>query len=239
MTEITAHTDTASPVTLITGGSAGIGAATVHRLLKAGHRIAATGRDEEKLAALARTAAAGDRLLLLPGDATSPAAVADAVARTVATYGRLDHAIANAGYSTHDTLADGDPTAWQGMVLTNVLGPALLVNAALPALRETHGRIVLLGSVAGAKNTPGNMYSVTKWAVHALAENTRMQVTSDGVGVTLIAPGRVDTPGFWGGRPSGNVLSPETIADCIAWTLNQPPGTDVNQVLVRPLGQPV
>ncbi|MEU1777867.1 SDR family oxidoreductase [Streptomyces abikoensis] len=243
MTDTTAPNGDQGPVTLITGGSTGIGAATVLRLLKAGHRVAATGREAAKLAALAGRAAAGERLLTLPGDATDPGAVASAVAATAERFGGLDHAVANAGFSTHDTIADGDPAGWRDMVLANVLGPALLVNAALPALRASRGRIVLIGSVAGVKNTPGNMYSVTKWAVHALAENTRMQVTTDGVGVSLIAPGRVDTP-FWdsrpdGTRPPGPALSAESIAECVAWVLSQPEGTDVNQVLVRPLGQPL
>lgn len=74
------------------------------------------------------------------------------------------------------------------MVLTNVLGPALLAKAALPHLQATRDRLVLIGSVAGFKNAPGNLYSATKWAVTALAENIRLQTTALGVGVTLIAP---------------------------------------------------
>jgi NAD(P)-dependent dehydrogenase (short-subunit alcohol dehydrogenase family) len=113
------------------------------------------------------------------------------ITAAVDKFGRLDVAIANAGFYTQDTLAEGDPDHWREMILTNVLGPALLIRAALPALRQTRGRIVLVGSVAGVKNTPGNLYSVTKWAVTALAENTRMMVTGDGIGVTLVAPGRL------------------------------------------------
>ncbi|MER6977782.1 SDR family NAD(P)-dependent oxidoreductase [Streptomyces carpinensis] len=79
------------------------------------------------------------------------------------------------------------------MVLTNVLGPALLVRETLPHLRESKGRIVITGSVAGVRNTPGNLYSVTNWAPHAPAENTRLLVGKDGVGVTVVAPGVVDT----------------------------------------------
>jgi len=128
-----------------------------------------------------------------------------------------------------------------GTVLVNVLGPALLVKAALPALRASRGRIVFLGSVAGFKNTPGNMYSVTKWAATGLAENTRLLVTGDGIGVTLIAPGRVDTP-FWSRRSTGAAadgpsLTAEHIADTIAWALDQPASVDINTVLLRPVGQ--
>ncbi|MBL1066590.1 SDR family oxidoreductase [Streptomyces sp. 7-21] len=231
----------AAPVTLVTGGSTGIGAAAVHRLLARGHRVTATARREANLQRLAAEADAGERLLTVPGDAGDAADVAEAVTRTVKTFGRLDHIVANAGFSTHDTLADGDPAAWREMVLTNVLGPILLIQAALPALRETRGRIVLVGSVAGVKNTPGNVYSVTKWAVTGLAENTRQLVTGDGIGVTLIAPGRVDSP-FWdsrGERPPGPALSSDRIAETIVWALSQPPGTDINTLVVRPTGQAV
>jgi NADP-dependent 3-hydroxy acid dehydrogenase YdfG len=126
------------------------------------------------------------------------------------------------------------------MVLTNVLGPALLIKAALPALKQARGRIVLIGSVAGFVHTPGNIYGVTKWAVTGLAENTRRMVTGDGIGVTLIAPGRVETP-FWdagGGPPEGGLLSADQIADSIVWAISRPSGVDVNTVIVRPIGQP-
>jgi NAD(P)-dependent dehydrogenase (short-subunit alcohol dehydrogenase family) len=75
--------------------------------------------------------------------------------------------------------------------------------------------------------------------VHPLAENTRMLVTESGVGVSLIAPGKVDTP-FWdtrGGTPPGPALSAENIADDIMRVLGQPAGLDVNTVTIRPTGQ--
>src|SRR3954469_19172924 len=139
-----------SLVMLITGASSGIGAATARRLLAAGHRVAVTGRDPARLARLAADLGTGDdRLLTVTGDATEYADVAAAVQTTVDAFGRLDAVVANAGFSAHDTLADGDPDRWREMVLTNVLGPALLVRAALPALTDSGGRIVFVGSTAG------------------------------------------------------------------------------------------
>ncbi|MEU0743237.1 SDR family oxidoreductase [Streptomyces sp. NPDC006134] len=232
----------ASPVALITGGSSGIGAATARRLLAEGHRVAVTGRGAGRLEKFAEeTGAKPDTLLTIPGDAADHEAVAAAVHRTVETFGRLDTVVANAGYATHDSLADGDPAGWRDMVLTNVLGPALLIHHALPALKESRGRIVLIGSVAGVVYTPGNIYGATKWAVTGLAENTRRMVTGDGVGVTLIAPGRVETA-FWdeaGGAPEGLNLTAEQIADSVVWAVLQPAGVDVNTVVVRPTGQAV
>jgi NADP-dependent 3-hydroxy acid dehydrogenase YdfG len=228
------------PVTLITGGASGIGAATARRLLDQGHRVTITGRDRQRLGRFARQLGEPAGLLPLAGDAADDRAVQAAVEATVDQFGRLDTVVANAGFASHDTLADGDPGRWREMVLTNVLGPTLLIRAALPALQQTRGRIVLLGSVAGFAHTPGNIYGVTKWAVTGLAENTRRMVTGDGIGVSLIAPGRVATP-FWdaaGGPPEGGLLTADQIADAIVWAISQPSGVDVNTVIVRPVGQP-
>jgi len=233
-----------SPVSrtvLITGAAGGIGEATTRRLLAAGYQVAISGRHEAQLQNLVSELNQPDQVFPVMADATDYEAINKAVGRTVERFGKLDVVIANAGFSTHDNLISGDPDRWREMVLVNVLGPALLVKAALPALRASRGRIVFLGSVAGFKNTPGNMYSVTKWAATGLAENTRLLVTGDGIGVTLIAPGRVDTP-FWSRRSTGAAadgpsLTAEHIADTIVWALDQPASVDINTVLLRPIGQ--
>lgn len=229
-----------SPVTLITGGSSGIGAAAAGPLLSQGHRVAITGRDPGRLARLAAELGQPAGLLALAGDASDYHAVQSAVESTLREFGRLDVAVASAGFSTAGDIADGDPAQWREMILTNVLGPALLIKAALPALRETRGRIVLIGSVAGLVHSPGNLYGVTKLAVTGLAENTRLMVTGDGIGVTLIAPGRVDTPfrAAHSGAPSAGMLTADQLADSIVWAISQPPGVDVNTLTVRPTGAP-
>ncbi|MFE9420053.1 SDR family oxidoreductase [Streptomyces griseofuscus] len=229
-----------SPVALITGGGSGIGAAVARQLLAAGHRVTLTGRTERRLRDFAEGLGDPEELTTVVGDAASYDDIRHAVDRTRTAYGRLDTVVANAGFATHDSVAEGDPAGWSEMVLTNVLGPALLIRASVDALKETRGRIVLVGSVAGFVNTPGNLYGATKWAVTGLAENTRRQVTEFGVGVTLIAPGRVETP-FWdgyGSLPPGPLLTADQIADSVVWAIRQPAGVDVNTVVVRPLGQP-
>lgn len=229
---------TTSPVTLITGGSAGIGAAVAMQLRRQGHRVAITGRDRGRLDHL--TASFPGDLLALTADASDYEAVQSAVDATVGKFGRLDSVVANAAFGTRGDLADGDPAEWREMILTNVLGPALLIRAALPELKRTRGRIVLVGSVVGFLPSAGNVYGATKWAVTGLAENTRLMVTGDGIGVTLVSPGRVETP-FWdihGGPPEGPILSADQVADCIVWAITQPAGVDVNTVTVRPVGAP-
>lgn len=231
---------TDSPVALITGGGSGIGAAVARQLLDAGHRVAVTGRGEARLRGFAEELGEPDGLLTIVGNAAEYGDVQAAVDTTLKAFGRLDTVVANAGFATHDSVAEGDPAGWTEMVLTNVLGPALLIRAAIDALKETRGRIVLVGSVAGFVHGPGNIYGATKWAVTGLAENTRRQVTEWGVGVTLIAPGRVETP-FWdsyGSLPPGHLLTADQIADSVVWAIRQPDGVDVNTVVVRPIGQP-
>ncbi|MGV9571835.1 SDR family oxidoreductase [Streptomyces nigra] len=231
---------TDSPAALITGGGSGIGAAVARRLLDAGHRVAVTGRGEERLRRFADELGRPEGLLTLAGDAARYEDVQAAVDATLKAFGRLDTVVANAGFATHDSVAQGDPAGWPEMVLTNVLGPALLIRASIDALKESCGRIVLVGSVAGFVPTPGNLYGATKWAVTGLAENTRREVTEWGVGVTLVAPGRVETP-FWdglGGLPEGHLLTADQIADSVVWAVRQPAGVDVNTVVVRPIGQP-
>ncbi|MFD0214207.1 SDR family oxidoreductase [Streptomyces hirsutus] len=231
---------TDSPVTLITGGGSGIGAAVARRLLDAGQRVAVTGRGEERLRSFAKELGEPEGLVTVPGNAAEYDDVRSAVDTVLTAFGRLDTVVANAGFATHDSVAEGDPAGWTEMVLTNVLGPALLIRASIDALKETRGRIVLVGSVAGFVPTPGNLYGATKWAVTGLAENARREVTEWGVGVTLVAPGRVETP-FWdsyGSLPPGHLLTADQIAESIVWAMRQPAGVDVNTVVVRPVGQP-
>ncbi|MFF5360750.1 SDR family oxidoreductase [Streptomyces scabiei] len=228
-----------APVALITGGGSGIGAAVARQLLDLGHRVTVTGRRAERLRAFAAELGDPEGLLTVPGNAAEYADVQAAVDATLKEFGRIDTVLANAGFGTHDTVAEGDPAGWTEMVLTNVLGPALLVRASVDALKETRGRIMLVGSVAGFIHGPGNIYGATKWAVTGLAENTRRQVTEWGVGVTLIAPGRVETWDAYGSLPPGHLLTADQIADSVVWAIRRPAGVDVNTVVVRPIGQPV
>ncbi|WP_030457170.1 SDR family oxidoreductase [Herbidospora cretacea] len=226
---------------LITGGTSGIGAHTARLLLDRSHRVVVTGRDETRLKSFLDETGRPDRLLGIVADAADWRATQAAVTRAVAHFGALHAAVANAGFVAADhprTIADGDPELWGPMVLTNVLGPALLANAVLPHLETTGGRLVLIGSVAGLKNSPANLYSATKWAVTGMAENLRMYATSRGIGVTLVNPGMTDTA-FWQGGVPPLAMSPGPVAEAICFALGQPAGVDLNTLTIRPVGQPV
>lgn len=222
---------------VVTGGGSGIGAALARRANEAGHNVYATGRGEQRLAELAadldpQTSATR------AGDGSDWDEVQAALADAAERFGGVDVVVANAGGTVAGGFEDGDPDAWRTMVTTNVLGVALAAKAAIPLLAGRGGRLVLIGSVVGHKIPPGSLYSATKHAVTAMAESLRMEVTKKGIGVTLIAPGRTETP-FWEEMPDAPLLAPAAVAEAILWACDQPAAVDVNEILVRPAGQEV
>lgn len=223
----------------ITGGTSGIGAATARAAAAAGHRVYVLGRDLGRLEGLI----ASDENGLVSGgraDVTDWGSVQTAVTAAIQTLGRLDVVFANAGIGAGGDLLSGDPSRWAEMVMTNVYGVALTIKATLPALIESRGRLLMTGSVTGRKALPGSLYGATKWAVSALGESVRQQVREQGVGVTVIEPGIVDTP-FWPSRdawPQQAVLTVDDVAATVLWVIQQPEHVDVNEVLVRVRGQP-
>jgi NADP-dependent 3-hydroxy acid dehydrogenase YdfG len=121
------------------------------------------------------------------------------------------------------------------MVLTNVYGAALTIRATIEALRESHGHLLLTGSVAGRRALPGSLYSSTKWAITGMGESARQELEGSGVRVTVIEPGMVDTPFFE--NPVSNALQPADVARAVMYAISQPPHVDVNEILVRPTAQ--
>jgi NADP-dependent 3-hydroxy acid dehydrogenase YdfG len=127
------------------------------------------------------------------------------------------------------------PEQWREMVLTNVYGAALTIRATIPALKTAKGHLLLTSSVAGRRVLPGSLYSATKHAVTAMGEAARQDLHGTGVRVTVIEPGLTDTP-FFDERPS-DALEARDIARIVVFALSQPAHVDINEILVRPVGQ--
>jgi NADP-dependent 3-hydroxy acid dehydrogenase YdfG len=221
-------------VFLITGASSGIGEATARRAVEAGYRVVLGARRLDKLEALAAELGS-DHALAQRCDVTEWADQEALVAAALDAFGRLDVALANAGFGAKRGFLNESPEFWKSMVLTNVYGCALTIRATLPALRESKGHLLLTGSVAGRRALAGSLYSATKWAVTAMGEAARLELNGTGVRVTLIEPGSVDTP-FFDSPPEG-ALEPDDIARAILYAVSQPPHVDVNELLVRPTQQ--
>ena len=225
-------------VFLITGASGGIGAATARRASAAGYRLVLVGRDEQRLAGLAAALDAPRRTLTLRCDVQDWADQQAMVDRVREVWGRLDVVFANAGRGGGSGFLHGEPTpdVWQSMVMTNIFGVAATARLSLPALVESRGHLVLTGSVVGRVPIPGSFYSATKWAVTAMSECIRAEAIGTGVRVTVLQPGFVDTP-FLGRRPDGPVLNPDDVARAVLYAVQQPPQVDLNEIVIRPVGQ--
>ncbi len=223
---------------VITGASQGIGAATARAAAAAGWRPALLARSPEPLSTLA--AELGPDTLALPCDVTDWEQLTAALEQAETELDGIDAVFANAGVVTHTSFLGDDeapPEQWRDMVLTNVYGAAITARAALPALVRSRGHLLFTGSVAGRGIRVGNLYSATKHAVTALAQNIRAECVETGVRVTLVQPGLVDTDMITDEQRTRPQLDSGDVAEAVLYAVSQPQRVDVNEIVVRPTGQ--
>ncbi|MCM2279075.1 MAG: SDR family oxidoreductase [Oligoflexia bacterium] len=182
-------------VVLITGASSGIGEALAREFARKGARLALVARREGRLARLVKEFQdRGTEAIAISCDVTREGDLEKAVARTREKWGRLDIAIANAGFGVTGMLEELALEDYQRQFETNVYGVLRTIWASLPELKKTRGSLVLMGSVAGHIALTGSSpYSMSKFAVRALAEALRFELAPQGVAVTLISPGFVQS----------------------------------------------
>lgn len=229
-----------SKVFLITGASTGIGEATARRAVEAGFNVVLAARSTEKLKQL-QAELGPKRVLAVTCDVASWQSQQLMVAQTINHFGRIDVVFANTGFSKGSTFYGGPdkPDEWKEMVMVNVYGAAATARLTLPELVKHQGHLLITGSVVGRITSIRNLYSATKWAVTGMAQAIRNEMTGTGVRVTLVEPGVVDTP-FWDNlqKPGTAELQPDDIARAVMFAVSQPPHVDVNEILIRPTGQP-
>jgi NADP-dependent 3-hydroxy acid dehydrogenase YdfG len=232
----------ADPVLLITGASSGIGARLARQAAAAGYRLVLGARREERLIELVAELGGEERAVGVRSDVTEWNDAQELAATATRRFGRLDAVAANAGFGATRGFLEETPEHWRSMVLTNVLGVAYTIRATLPTLLEADaGHYLITGSVAGRRSLPGSLYSATKWAVTGIAESLRQELRqmhdNSSIRVTLLAPGMVDTD-FFENRPgTERALADDDVARAALWALQQPPGMDVNEILIRPSAQ--
>src|SRR5215472_1340303 len=179
---------------LITGASSGIGKELAWQLAQAGAMVTLAARRTELLEALAqRIVAEGkSRPLVVECDVTRDGDLEQAVAESVRAFGKLDVAIANAGFGVVGALRQLTIGNYRRQFETNVFGVLRTVYAALPELEKTKGNLVIIGSVAGWLPMPGgSAYGMSKFALRSLANSIDPELRPLGVKVTLISPGFV------------------------------------------------
>jgi 3-hydroxy acid dehydrogenase/malonic semialdehyde reductase len=235
---------------LVTGATAGFGAAFARRFVKDGHRVIATGRRVERLEALA--AELGSRLYATPLDMTDVGAIAGFVAALPEEWRQIDVLVNNAG------LALGLGPAWEAsledwdrMIATDITGLVHLTRAVLPQMvARDDGLIINLGSVAGDYAYPGgHVYGGAKAFVRQFSLNLRSDLAGLNVRVTNIEPGMVTGSEFsqvrFGGDESKAAavyagtqsLTPEDIAETAAWLISLPPHMNINRIELMPTCQ--
>ncbi|CAL9653225.1 SDR family NAD(P)-dependent oxidoreductase [Streptomyces cellulosae] len=203
---------------LVTGASSGIGAAVARRLSAEGWRLVLNGRDAGRLAETAAHAPAA----VFAEDLTRPAAERRLTRFALDKVGHLDLLVACAGVGWAGDFTTMTRRAFDEVMEVNLLTTLRLVRQVLPHMVEAgSGRVVLVGSLAGAVGVKGEaVYSASKAAVAVFADALRQELRGTGVGVSLVVPGVVDTPFFdRRGTPYARTrprpVPPERVADAV------------------------
>ncbi len=233
---------------LISGATAGFGAATARRFIAAGWRVIGTGRRADRLDAL--KAELGERFHGATFDITDEAAMAAALAALPADFAKIDVLLNNAGLALGTKPAPQTRLSdWKTMIGTNVTGLVTLTHHLLPGLIERRGAIVNIASVAS--NWPyagGNVYGGTKAFVRQFSLGLRSDLQGTGVRVTSIEPGLCESEftlvrnggdkaaydALYGGA---DPLQPQDIADTVFWVATLPAHVNINSLEIMPVSQ--
>ena len=180
-------------VVFITGGAAGVGAEVARRLHAKGARLLLTDVDADALASFA-AALGGDRVLTVTADVRDLPAMQAAVDAGVQRFGGVDVVVANAGIASYGSVLQVDPAAFKRLMDVNVLGVFHTVRAALPAIVERRGYVLVVSSLAAFTAAPGLApYNASKAAVEQFANALRLEVAHHGVDVGSAHMSWVDT----------------------------------------------
>ncbi|WP_176595076.1 MULTISPECIES: SDR family NAD(P)-dependent oxidoreductase [Sphingobium] len=233
---------------LITGATAGIGAASARRFVAAGWKVIVTGRRAERLHALVAELGA-DKVHAISFDMRDEAAIDAALAALPADFAQIDLLINNAGLALGTAPAHkADLDQWRQMIDTNITGLVTITHKLLPRLIERKGVIINLSSVAATyPYAGGNAYGGTKAFVSQFSLGLRSDLHGTGVRVTSIEPGMVETEftlvrtgsqaasdALYG---TANPMTAEDIAETLFWVATQPAHINLNRIELMPVTQ--
>ncbi|CAH0292288.1 SDR family oxidoreductase [Peribacillus sp. Bi134] len=237
-------------VIVITGASSGIGKATAKLLTKRGDKVVLGARREERLQKLAdKIKAEGGEVIYASTDVTKRSDVEALAKLAVDTFGRIDVWLNNAGLMPHSTFDKLHVDEWEQMVDVNIKGVLYGIAAGLPVMREQKsGHFINVSSVAGHQTHPGGgVYSGTKYAVRAISEALRQEEAQAGsnIRVTILSPGAVatelpntitdtDLKGGIDSLYSVVAIPAERIAETVAFVMDTPEDTAMNEIIIRP-----
>lgn len=238
-------------IVLVTGATAGFGAAVSRLFVQHGARVIAVGRRSDRLDALSAELGA-DRVLPLVLDVRDRQAVLAAVEALPESWSAVDILVNNAGLALGlEPAQSADLDDWDAMIDTNCRGLVTMTRAILPGMvARNRGHVVNIGSTAGEFPYPGgNVYGATKAFVRQFSLNLRADLFGTAVRVTDIEPGLVGGTEFSNVRFKGNdakaeaiyanteALTPDDIAEAIHWVATRPARVNVNTLQIMPVVQ--
>lgn len=235
-------------VVVITGASSGLGEAAARLLAENGAKLVLGARRIDRLQTLAGELDLGEQAVLKT-DVTDRAQVQRLVDHAVATHGRIDVLINNAGLMPSSMLENLHVDEWDRMIDVNLKGVLYGIAAALPHMKtQKSGHIINVASVAGHKVGPGGVvYAATKHGVRVISEGLRQEVKPYNIRSTIISPGAVETElpdtitdsvVAAGIREVYKLAIPaSSFARAVAFAMSQPEEVDINEILFRPTAQ--
>ncbi|KAJ3660775.1 hypothetical protein Zmor_005206 [Zophobas morio] len=242
-------------VAVITGASAGIGAAIAKQLVEEGLQVVGLARRSERVEDLAKQLEGKKgKLHAVKTDISKEEDILKAFKWVSDNLGPVHILINNAGIIQQTNLTEGDTEKWKKIFDTNVLGLCIATREAVKIMKanKIDGHIVHINSVAGHKvpNFPGlNVYPASKYAVTALTETLRQELNHLGlkIKITSVSPGLVGTEIFEANNSSitaeqlqkMNSLESEDIADSVLYVLSTPPHVQVHELTIKPVGETV
>jgi NADP-dependent 3-hydroxy acid dehydrogenase YdfG len=240
--------NTIGRVAVITGASSGIGEATARALAADGHRVALLARRRDRIQALAEEI--GDGAIAIEADVTDRNSIVAAAQRVQDDLGGADVLVNNAGVMLLGPFSAELSEDYRRMIETNLLGAITTTEVFLDQLvAGDGGDLINLSSVAGRTARPGNaVYAATKWGINGWSESLRQQL-QPGVRVIVIEPGAVatelpehithaQTRSAVEQMYQATSISAEDVAEIIAFAVSRPRNVSLNEILVRPTGQP-
>ena len=237
-------TELANKVVAITGGGTGIGAGIAKELAIAGCRVIIGGRREEPLRKLADSVASPHPIHCKTLDVAENDSIRDFFTEVRATFGSVDILVNSAGINIQNrTMASMDPDDWDRVMRINATGAYRCILEVLPAMRARRdGLVINISSVAGKRaiQLGGVVYCASKFAMTALGTAISNEVREEGVRITNVYPGEVNTP-ILDNRPTpvtqahkDAILQPEDIASLIVSICRLPPRACVPEIVIKP-----
>jgi 3-oxoacyl-[acyl-carrier protein] reductase len=226
-------------VSIVTGGSKGIGLAVARALLARDGQVAISARSDADLRKAAESLAGGERLLTVRADVREPQDAERLVRETAHRFGGVDVLINNAGVGVFANVAEMTIDAWRQVIDTNLSGVFYCTRAALPEMRRRGGGFVINVSSLAGKNafTGGAAYCASKAGLNQFSEALMQEVRHDNIRVSYVMPGSVST-GFAGSADADWKLAPEDVARAVVDLIAHDPRSLPSRVELRPSRPP-